>query len=135
MSGTHAVFAPSGSGRYMACPGSIALSKDIPPRPSSEDAASGTCTHFLAYRAQAHDVDPMCYVGDELTFDGFTFKIDEERAQRVAAYVLTGVQTARCALVPVIFTTRSPVKSDHLRCSSGHTSRATASGATTSAGK
>jgi hypothetical protein len=77
----------------MACPGSIALSRDIPPRPSSEDAASGTCTHFLAYRAQAHDVDPMCYVGDELTFDGFTFKIDEERAQRVAAYVLTGVQT------------------------------------------
>lgn len=77
----------------MACPGSVALSKDIPPRPSSEDAASGTCTHFMAFRAQAHDVDPMCYVGDELTFDGFTFKIDEERAQRVAAYVLTGVQT------------------------------------------
>lgn len=44
---SHALFSPSGSDRWLACPGSINLSKDLPPQPSSPYAEEGTKAHHV----------------------------------------------------------------------------------------
>lgn len=45
----HALLSPSGSARWMACPGSVAITKDMPEEPSPY-AAEGTAAHAEAER-------------------------------------------------------------------------------------
>lgn len=44
----HARYSPSSSGRWLACPGSVALSEQVPPRPAGPAAEEGTRKHGLA---------------------------------------------------------------------------------------
>ncbi len=45
---SHAVLSPSASGRWMQCPASIRMSRDLPPQEQSEYAREGTAFHTLA---------------------------------------------------------------------------------------
>lgn len=54
---------PSAASRWIACPASALLSKDIPPTPSGDAAQAGTAIHALAEDCYQFDDDPMGYVG------------------------------------------------------------------------
>lgn len=44
----HAILSPSSAARWINCPGSVKLSEQVPPAPSSEYAEEGTAAHALA---------------------------------------------------------------------------------------
>ena len=54
---------PSAASRWIACPASALLSKDIPPTPSGDAAMAGTAIHALAESCYLFDLDPMDSIG------------------------------------------------------------------------
>ena len=86
MAGTHSLLAPSGSSTWARCAGALLLGKNKPDK-ATKDAASGTCTHWLAEQRLKHGVRPEHYLKTELNFDGFEFIVDEDRCERANAYV------------------------------------------------
>ena len=54
---------PSAADRWIACPASARLSKDIPPTPSGDAAQAGTAIHALAEDCYQFDDDPMNHLG------------------------------------------------------------------------
>lgn len=86
MSGNHSILAPSGSHRWARCVGALRMSKNIPDQ-TSQDAASGTCTHWMGEQGLAKDVPPSRWLGQEMEFDGFKFTVDQDRVDRATAYV------------------------------------------------
>src|SRR3984957_19322207 len=91
MSGTHSILAPSGSSRWLRCVGALYLSRGIQD-PDKEHSASGTCSHWLLpwqLENTALDLEAS-WLGKELIFGdnpAFTFKVDEERLDRVRSCV------------------------------------------------
>jgi len=55
---------PSAASRWIACPASALLSKDIPPTPSGDAAQAGTAIHALAEECYQFDLDPFESEGD-----------------------------------------------------------------------
>jgi hypothetical protein len=90
MSGTHSILAPSGSPRWLRCVGALYLSRGVP-NPDKEHSASGTCSHWLLqWQLENPTLDLDSWLGKELTFGDnppFTFKVDEERLDRVRSCV------------------------------------------------
>lgn len=89
MSGIHSILAPSGSARWLRCVGALYLSRGVP-NPDKEHSASGTCSHWLLQWALESGGDLDEWLGKELTFGEnppFTFKVDEERLDRVRSCV------------------------------------------------
>lgn len=67
---THALFSPSSSHIWTACPGSIPLSKDAPPEEETEAAKEGTRAHELLERSLEIRVrDVMGYFKKEYPYD------------------------------------------------------------------
>ena len=64
----HAKLSASGSHRWMACPGSIALEATMPEPPDSPYAAEGTAAHALADKCLREGHDTAGYIGT--TFEG-----------------------------------------------------------------
>ena len=61
---SHVELSPSSAARWLACPGSVALSRGIPERPSSAAVDEGTAAHALAERALRYAIDPLrCSIG------------------------------------------------------------------------
>lgn len=87
MSGTHSLLSPSKLPAIVRCVGMLAACKGEPEQPSSEDAASGTCTHWISQQCLQDGDEPERCVGKTLEFDGFKFKIDSERCDRVHTYI------------------------------------------------
>jgi hypothetical protein len=84
---SHSILAPSDSSRWLRCVGALYLSRGLPD-PDKEYSASGTCSHWLLEWALNHpERDPIEWLGKELEFSGFKFKIDEDRIDRVRAVV------------------------------------------------
>ena len=54
---------PSAASRWIACPASAILSKDIPPTPAGDAAQAGTAIHALAEECYQLETDPMTFVG------------------------------------------------------------------------
>ena len=90
MSGTHSILAPSGSGRWLRCVGALYLSRGVAD-PDKEHSASGTCSHWLLqWQLDNPSLDLDTWLGKELTFGEnppFTFKVDEDRIERVRSCV------------------------------------------------
>lgn len=85
MGGTHSILSPSKLAQIVACRGSLALTKGMT-NPTNEHAASGTCTHWLGQQLLVHGDMPENYLGKWLEFDGFRFKVDRDRCDRVHVY-------------------------------------------------
>jgi hypothetical protein len=82
----HARFSPSAAHRWMTCPGSVALSRDIP-NTSSEYAAEGTAAHTLASRALTYDKPAEFFAGETFEVEGWVFTADEEMCEAVQIYL------------------------------------------------
>lgn len=54
---------PSAASRWIACPASAILSKDIPPSPAGDAAQAGTAIHALAEECYQLETNPMDYIG------------------------------------------------------------------------
>lgn len=80
---THALLSPSGADRWVSCPGSVALTKDIP-RSSSKYADEGTDAHHLAALCLNTKTDASGYVGQIMPL-GNIVQIDT--AKFVQSYV------------------------------------------------
>lgn len=82
----HAILSPSSAGRWMSCPGSVALTKDLPDDGSSY-AAEGTVAHEVAARCLTGNVDAASMIGWDITAEGRTWKVDADMAMHVQTYV------------------------------------------------
>ena len=63
MSQKHAELSPSKSSRWIACPGSIALSREAPPQETSSYAQEGTAQHTVAENCLRKERDPKDFLG------------------------------------------------------------------------
>jgi hypothetical protein len=60
----HAVLSPSSAARWINCPGSVRLSQQLPPAPSSTYADEGTLAHRVAelkLRVRSREINPVEY--------------------------------------------------------------------------
>lgn len=87
MPAAHARFSPSAAERWVNCPGSVALSRDLPAQPPSRYAAEGSAAHTLAERAIAHGKPADFWIGEQIEHDGFVFTVDAEMAAYVQVYL------------------------------------------------
>jgi uncharacterized protein DUF2800 len=78
----HSELGASVAGRWMACPGSVRLSRGIP-NTSSVFAQEGTAAHALAELCLRKGVEPEFYIGT--TIEGV--EVTDEMAEHVAVYV------------------------------------------------
>lgn len=90
---THSSLSPSSAHRWMPCPGSVALSADVPGR-NSYEAAQGTVAHAVAEWVLRTGVDSASKYPDvevaEVSDDGlekFTIPVDDEMIAAVNSYV------------------------------------------------
>lgn len=60
---TQLILRPSAASRWIACPASVRLSKDIPETPSGDAAMAGTAIHALAETCYLLGDDPMHSIG------------------------------------------------------------------------
>jgi hypothetical protein len=79
----HAELGASVASRWMACPGSIRLSREVPRQGSSSFAEEGTRAHALAELCLTKGVDPDIYVGVEI--EGVV--VEEEMAEYVKVFI------------------------------------------------
>lgn len=79
----HAQLSPSSAVRWMTCPGSVALTKDMLDT-SSKYADEGTDAHELAALCLETNTDAVAYLGRVLT-EGHT--VDDDMARHVQSYV------------------------------------------------
>jgi hypothetical protein len=86
MAGSHSLLSPSAAHRWSRCHGSVLLARDVPD-PSNEAAARGTVMHYMAEQCLRKKFDATCFIGATLESEGFSFRIDEELAIYVQAYV------------------------------------------------
>lgn len=91
----HAILSPSSAVRWMACPGSVELTRDLPDT-SSDFADEGTVAHEVAARCLTSGVDASTHIGWQMTVNGKTWTVDADMAGFVQQYVdyVRGVVTS-----------------------------------------
>ena len=87
----HAALGASSAYRWMACPGSVELTKDIP-RKSSAYSLEGTAAHAMGELAIKEGKDPVAYVGED--FDGVIGTLDMANAVKVYVDYVWGLKDA-----------------------------------------
>jgi hypothetical protein len=70
----------------MTCPGSIALTRDLP-NPESDYSAEGTAAHTLASRALEYKKPAAFWIGEQIQVGQRIFTVDNDMADHVQAYV------------------------------------------------
>lgn len=80
----HAKLAPSAAGRWVECPGSVALEATAPDEPESAAALEGTAAHWLASECLLNVREARDYLGEE-TPQGL--RVTEEMADAVDVYL------------------------------------------------
>ena len=82
----HAMLSPSSAARWIPCPGSVALSRDIPGT-SSSFADEGTAAHELAAKCLIDGSSTQDCIGLVITVNGTDYTVDAEMADYVGGYV------------------------------------------------
>lgn len=82
----HAVLGASSALRWINCPGSIRLTKDLPEQ-ISEFAALGSAAHELCEMCLNRESDAATYIGETIKVKGCEFTVDEEMADAVQLYI------------------------------------------------
>jgi len=84
----HAELGGSSAARWIACPGSVRLSRQAPPQPESVYAAEGTVAHALGEQAIASASSPRGYIGTHPLPEQYPgIAVDEDMAEAVEVYV------------------------------------------------
>jgi hypothetical protein len=84
---SHAQLSPSSASRWMTCPGSVALCKDLPDS-TSKFAAEGTMMHTVAEEClNAAGINAAMYVGQKFSRDGFDCVFTAGHVDPVQQYV------------------------------------------------
>jgi hypothetical protein len=81
----HAELGASGAYRWMACPGSIRLSRGLPST-TSDFARAGTVAHELAEGVLRNGLDPEDVIGVAVSDDHPDIVVDQEMVDAVAVY-------------------------------------------------
>lgn len=82
----HALLSASGAYRWLACPGSVALARKLPPGASSIYAAEGSLAHDIASQTLEGAINPLDCIGKRYTKDGHEFVVDEDMIEHVETY-------------------------------------------------
>ncbi len=82
----HSELGASGAHRWIACPGSVNLSRGVPGKTSSY-AKEGTAAHDVAERALQLDIPAIRFLGEEIEVEGETFEVTEEMCLAVQDYL------------------------------------------------
>lgn len=87
----HSRLGASSAHRWMACPGSVRLTADLPNK-TSEHAALGTAAHEIGERALRTGRDVESYRGETIFVDNpgktpFRFEVDDDMIDAVSVYV------------------------------------------------
>ena len=87
--GQHSLLGASGSSRWLACPGSIALAKQHPVESkTSRDAARGTLAHAIGEHCLKNpDIEPWEFAGARYEVEGYTFQVDCEMVDGIGIYL------------------------------------------------
>lgn len=100
----HAILGASGAKRWMACPGSVRLSAEVPGGDKgSFYAREGTAAHAVAEKCLLNGMDPEFYVGQKI--EGI--KVTREMAAAVSVYV---------DKVRMIFGAEEEIEDRHVEC-------------------
>lgn len=85
----HSSFSASGSARLLNCPGSYKLTQDADDgkRRSTVYSAEGTLAHAISEACISTGAQPVDFVGQTRTADGFEFTVDDTFAEDVGHYV------------------------------------------------
>lgn len=83
----HSRVGASSSKRWLACPGSVALSAALPEAPTNEYQAEGTAAHNLAEMCLRLGDEPSSFLGELLHVEKFVFTVDAEMVAAVAVYL------------------------------------------------
>ena len=87
MGGTHALLSPSSASRWLNCPGSVALTRDLPDV-QSEYSLEGTCAHTLAQYCFQDKNDAVKHVGkSNAVEDVDAYRIEPDMADYVQMYL------------------------------------------------
>ena len=92
MSEKHSKIGASGCERWWQCPGSVALSENVPKVPPSQAALQGTAAHWLAEHCFKKNYKPEVYFDRELGHpeEGVDpFYVDEDMVDAVQLYLDT----------------------------------------------
>lgn len=112
----HSHLSPSAAGRWTACPGSVALSANIPPEPSSVHAAEGTVAHDLAYQlltGKTSHAKLLERVGETVMESDHEIEITEEMVDGAKVYhdaVFSIVKEMRARNKPSVVTMKAEEK-------------------------
>lgn len=112
----HSHLSPSAAGRWTACPGSVALSANIPPEPSSVHAAEGTVAHDLAYQlltGKTSHAKLLERVGETVMESDHEIEITEEMVDGAKVYhdaVFAIVKEMRAKNKPAVITMKAEEK-------------------------
>lgn len=82
----HAILSASSSGRWLECPGSIALSHGLPDS-SGEAARWGTAAHELASWCLEEDRDAEAYRGRFIEVEGTSYTVDDKMIDMIQTYL------------------------------------------------
>jgi len=84
----HSPLGPSASERWLNCPGSVLLTKDMAD-PGSWFACEGTAAHTVSDWARRENRKAHDYIGRVLKVDDYEFVVDQEMADSVDDFVTT----------------------------------------------